>query len=159
MKSLSRSLTFLLGLVLVLFAGIERSSAATPDSEQITKLLDDAKSHALQAEDDAVTLESYARSRVSWKLHTYELDSMKQHVNELGKIAARMQDLEAQGSPWQKHAIQQVMPLLRDLAGNLTNTIRHLNENQSQVHMQPYLDYTRTNYELAKRTADLIRDF
>jgi len=159
MKSLSRSLTILLGLVLVLFAGIERSSATTPDSEQITKLLDEARSHALQAEDDAATLESYARSRVSWKLHSYELDSMKQHVNEMGKIAAQMQDLESQGSPWQKQAIQQVMPLLRDLAGNLTNTIQHLNENQSQVHMQAYLNYTRTNYELANRTADLIRDF
>src|SRR6266567_122854 len=126
MKSLSRSLTFLLGLVLVLFAGIERSSAATPDSEQITKLLDEARSHALQAEDDAATLESYARSRVSWKLHTYELDSMKQHVNELGKIAAQMQTLEPpQASDWQKQAIHQVMPLLRDMAGNLTKTIQH----------------------------------
>jgi len=84
---------------------------------------------------------------------------MKLHVNEMGKIAADLQDLEAQGSDWQKQAIHQVMPLLREMAGNLTKTIQHLNENQSQVHMQSYRDYTRTNYELAKRTADLIRDF
>jgi hypothetical protein len=158
MNSLSRSLTFLLGLALVLFAGIARSSAATPDSEQITKLLDEARSHALQAEDDAATLESYTRSRVNWKLHAYELDSMKQHVNELGKIASQMQELEPQGSTWQKQTTRQVMPLLREMAANLTNTMQHLNENQSRVHMQPYLEYTRTNYELAKRTADLIRD-
>lgn len=84
---------------------------------------------------------------------------MKDHVNELGKIAGEMNDLNAQGSPWQRDAIQQVTPLLQEMASNLTNAIEHLNANQSQVHMQTFRDYARTNYELAKRTADLIRDF
>ena len=159
MKSLPRSLSFLVALAIFLFAGIYRASAATPDSSQITQLLNDAKSHAVQAEEDAASLEAYTRSRVSWKLHSYELDSMKQHVNEMGKIAADLQNLEPQASDWQKQAIHQVTPLLRDMAGNLTKTIQHLNENQAQVHMATYIDYTRTNYELAKRTADLIRDF
>ncbi len=159
MKSLPRSLTFLCALALVLFAGIQRASAATPDSTKITQLLNDAKSHAVEAQGDAATLEAYTRSRVSWKLHSYELDSMKLHVNEMGKIAVELQDLEPLGSDWQKQAIQQVMPLLRDMAGNLTKTIQHLNENQAQVHMSAYREYTRTNYQLAKRTADLIRDF
>lgn len=160
MKLLPRTLTFLVALALVLFAGIQRASAATPsDSEPITQLLNDAKSHAAQAEEDAATLEGYTRSRVSWKLHSYELESMKRHVNEMGKIAAELQNLEPQASDWQKQAIHQVMPLLRDMAGNLNKTIEHLNENQAQIHMTAYIDYTRTNYELAKRTADLIRDF
>jgi hypothetical protein len=159
MKTLPRTLTFLFALALIPFAGIQRASAATPDSGQITQLLADAKSHAVQAEDDAATLEGYARSRVSWKLHSYELDSMKQHVNEMGKIAAELQNLEPQASDWQKRAIHQVIPLLKDMAGNLNKTIEHLNENQARVHMPAYIDYTRTNYELAKRTADLIRDF
>jgi hypothetical protein len=45
------------------------------------------------------------------------------------------------------------------MATNLTGTIQHLNQNPSGVRMQPFRQYTRTNYELAKRTADLIRDF
>jgi hypothetical protein len=162
MKSIPRKLAFLCALFLVPFVGIQRASADTPDtpdSAQITQLLNDAKSHAVEAEEDAATLESYTRSRVSWKLHTYELDSMKKHVNEMGKIASDLQNLEATGSDWQKQAIHQVMPLLRDMAGNLNKTIEHLNENQSQIHMTSYREYTRTNYELAKRTADLIRDF
>jgi hypothetical protein len=80
-------------------------------------------------------------------------------VNELGKIAGEMIDLKAQSSPWQQDAIRQVMPLLQEMAINLTNAIEHLNANQSQVHMQTFRDYARTNFELAKRTADLIRDF
>ena len=159
MKSLPRSIAFLCALVLVLFAGIQRASAATPDSPQVTQLLNDAKRHAVLAEDDAASLEAFTRSRVSWKLHVYELDSMKQHVNEIGKIVADLQNLEPQASDWQKQAIAQVNPLLKDMAAHLTKTIQHLNENQSKIHMMPYIEYTRTNYELAKRTAELIRDF
>ena len=84
---------------------------------------------------------------------------MKKHVNELGKVAGEMNDLKAEGSPWQQDAIQQVTPLLEEMASNLTRAIEHLNANQSQVHMQTFRDYARTNYELAKRTADLIRDY
>jgi hypothetical protein len=159
MKLLPRTFTLLSALALLLFAGIQHAFAATPDSGPVAQLLADAKTHAVQAQDDAATLESYTRSRVSWKLHRDELDSMKQHVNEMGKIAAEMQNLEPQASDWQKQAIHQVMPLLRDLAGNLNKTILHLNENQSRIHMAEYIDYTRTNHELAARTADLIRDF
>ncbi len=159
MRALPRTLTFLFAMTVLLFAGIRPSSAATPDSEQISKLLTAAKSHAIEAEDDAATLESYTRSGVSWKMHGYELESMKGHVNELGKIAADLQQLEPQGSAWQKQAIHQVIPLLREMAGNLTKTIQHLNENQNRLQMQEYRDYTRTNFELANRTANLIRDF
>ena len=159
MKSLPRILIFPLVLALMVFAGIQRSSAETRDSDQISQLLTQAKGHAIDAEDDAATLEAYARSHLSWQSHARKLDSMKDHINEMGKIAGQMKDLESQGSPWQQQAIQQVMPLLKDMAGNLSNTIQHLNENQSQVHMQSFKDYTRTNYQLAKRTADLIRDY
>jgi hypothetical protein len=158
MKYLSRSLS-LIALGLALVAGIQRSSASTPDSEQISQLLADARNHAVQAEDDAATLDSFTRSKVSWRSHSTELDSMKVHVNEMGRIVAQMQELEPQGSAWQRQAIAQVTPLLRDMADHLSSTIQHLNDNQNGVHMPAYLDYTRKNYELANRTADLIRDF
>lgn len=159
MKSLPRYLTYLFALVAVLTVGIQRASAATPDSEQITKLLHDAKIHAVQAEDDAATLQSYTRSRLSWGSHATELNSMKVHVNEMGKIAADLQKLEAEGSEWQKQAIAQVMPLLKDMADNLNKTILHLNDNQRRIHLTEYKDYTHKNYELARMTAKLISDF
>ena len=95
---------------------------------------------------------------MNWRSHGTQLEAMKVHVNELGKIAGELNALAPQGSQWQQQAIQQVMPLLKEMASNLNNAIEHLNENQSQVHMQTFRDYARTNYDLAKRTADLIRD-
>lgn len=159
MKSLPRCLGFLFALGVLLFAGVQRSSAENADSEQISKLLADAKTHAVQAEDDAASLDSFTRSRVSWQQHAIELESMKRHVNEIGKIVAEMQELEPQGSPWQKQAIAQISPLLRDMGDHLGKTIEHLNNNQKRIHMPAHMDYTKKNFELAKRTADLIRDF
>jgi hypothetical protein len=159
MKSLPRYLGFLFALGVLLFAGVPRSSAENADSEQISKLLADAKIHAVEAEDDAASLDSFTRSRVSWQQHAIELESMKRHVNEIGKIVADMQELEPQGSPWQKQAIAQISPLLRDMGDHLGKTIEHLNNNQKRIHMPDHMEYSRTNYQLAKRTADLIRDF
>jgi hypothetical protein len=160
MKSLPQIIIFPAVLGMLMFSGTSMSSAQNnQDSERIRELLSEAKGHALKAENDAATLESYARSRLSWKSHVSQLDAMKLHVNELGKIAGEMNDLQGAGSPWQQGAIQQVTPLLREMARNLTNAIEHLNSNQAQVHMPAFRDYARTNYELARRTADLISDF
>jgi len=158
MKLLPRTLVFPIVMGLVMFSGTSRSSAQTQDSEQISQLLVEAKSHALEAEDDAAKLEAYTRAKMSWKSHGNQLEAMKMHVNELGKIAGELNALASEGSPWQQQAVQQVMPLLKEMATNLNNAIEHLNDNQGHVHMQPFRDYARTNYDLAKRTADLIRD-
>lgn len=159
MKFFPRTMMALSALALMLFLGTARGSAQTQDSEQITQLLNEAKSHALDAESDAATLEAYTRSGLNWKSHAGKLNSMKVHVNELGKVAAEMSALEQEGSPWQQQAIRQVMPLLKEMAGNLTITIQHLNENQAHTRMSTFREYAGTNYELAKRTSDLIRDF
>jgi hypothetical protein len=158
MKSLPQTIVLPIVMGLVMFSGTSRGSAQTQDSEQISQLLVEARSHALEAEDDAARLDAYTRARMSWRSHGNQLEAMKVHVNELGKIAGELNALAPLGSPWQQQAIQQVMPLLTEMAGNLNNAIEHLNENQSQVHMQTFRDYARTNYDLAKRTADLIRD-
>jgi hypothetical protein len=160
MKSVPQTIIFPAVLGLLMFSGTLMSKAqTTQDSERIRELLSDAKGHALEAEKDASTLEAYTRSRLSWRTHGTQLTAMKEHVNELGKIASEMNELKAEGSPWQQSAIQQVRPLLQEMASNLNKAIEHLNENQAHIHMQTFRDYAQTNYELAKRTADLIRDF
>lgn len=160
MKALPQSIIFPAVLGLLMFSATSISSAQPiQDSERIRELLSEAKGHALDAENDAATLEGYTRSRLSWKSHANQLEAMKVHVNELGKIAGEMSDLKTEASPWQLGAIEQVTPLLQEMASNLTHAIEHLNANQSQVHLQTFQDYARTNYELASRTADLIRDF
>ena len=144
---------------LVLTMSTQKITAQTADSEEISKLLVQAKSHAVLAENDAESLESFTYARRSWQTHGFKLDDIGGHVNELGKVSKQLTDLRSQGSPWQQAAIDQIDPLLREMASQLTLTINHLRENQSQVHMKAYQDYARGCYELAVKTADIIRDY
>lgn len=144
---------------LLLAIGSPMLTAQSLDSEEISKLLSTARTHAVLAEDDAATLESFTKSKLAWRTHAIKLEAMKEHVNDLGRVTKQMADLRSQGSPWQQEAIDQTTPLLRNMANHLTATINHLNDNQARVHMPPYIEYARTNRELAARTAEVIKDF
>lgn len=150
--------------VLALFAFLLTPSARlafaqAADSEEISQLLSQAKSHAVLAADDAATLESYTHSKLSWQSHNAKLTEIAEHVNALGKVDKELQDNYALGSPWQQQSITQIHSLLVDMTAQITATIKHLSENQSRIHLQPYRDYAHASYERASRTAEVIRDF
>lgn len=129
------------------------------DSPQIMQLLADAKTEAFQLRMDAEDMDAFARSGVSWQSHAKKVASMREHINESGKILAQLHDLKSTGSRWQQMAIDGIDPLLRELAVNIEKTINHLNENQSKVHLPEFKEYVRDNYDLAVPLDTLIRDY
>lgn len=129
------------------------------DSPQITLLLADAKAEAVELKSDAEDLDSFAKSRLSWESHARKIEMIKEHVNNTGKILAKLKDAEASGAPWQQTAIQRIEPLLKELAANTETTINYLNENRSKIHFPEFKEYLRANYELATDLEALIRDF
>ena len=148
--------TALLGLMLLMPAFAKAQAA---DSNAITDLLKEAKTHAVLAENDAVTLESYTRSTLSWQAHGNRLIQMKTHANDLINDFNKLKALRQDGSPWQQEAIDRIDPLLHEMADHLQATIDHFNENKSTVHMPPFRDYARANRELMSKTNQLISDF
>lgn len=136
------------------------SSAVEPgDSEEITKLLTDAKEEAVQLKMDSADMEQFTYSNVTYVSYSQKVTLIREHVNETGKLLAKLQRAEATGSPWQQMAIKQIEPLLRELADNTTVTIEHLNENKMNVHFPEFKEYVRANYELATDLEALIHDF
>lgn len=161
MKGLSILYRFgsLAALALIFTVGSRTMPAQTPDSEAVSKLLVQAKSEALLVEHDANQLDSFTRSKLSWKSHARKLDEISEHINALGKTNRELSEQRLNGSPWQQKAIDQIDPLLRKMADQLTATIMHLKENPSRVHLPPYSEYVHANYEFASKTATMIRDF
>ncbi len=158
---LSKMVRFFGGLAAIALLSAATSSrmmAQSKDSAKISKLLVEARSYAVQAEDHADTLKSYTTSGLSWQSHAIQLNEMKEHVNDMGKVIANLNNARPEGSPWQQDAIDRINPLLRDLADQLSTTIKHLNDHQSQIKQGPYRDYTSANYDLASRIATLISD-
>src|SRR5579872_6100286 len=75
------------------------------DSEQVSQLLSEAKTQAFQLKEDAVTMESFTRMKVSHETQAAAINQIKDHVNALVGQAAKLQDAESLASPWQKQAI------------------------------------------------------
>ena len=124
----------LAALALIFTVGSRMMPAQSPDSEAVSKLLVQAKSEAVLVEDDAALLDSFTRSKVGWQSHAGKLNEIAEHINALGKLNKDLAEQRALGSPWQQKAIDQIDPLLREMADQLTTTIKHLNENPSRVH-------------------------
>lgn len=72
-------------LVLALLSG-SCLIAQSRDSARINDLLQQAKSRAVQANHDAELIESFTRSGTSRSSQATQLESMKTHINSMGKM-------------------------------------------------------------------------
>ena len=158
MKFRRSFLTLALTALFVLVAGPSYATAQNRDSAAISKLLHEARTYAVQADSDAAELESFTNSRLSWHSHAQQLEIIRGHVNNMGRVVKEMQDMKSEGSPWQQDAIDRIDPLLSLMAQQLTTIIEYGNKNPNRIHMPQYRDYVRSGAELASHTARLISD-
>jgi hypothetical protein len=131
----------------------------TSDSAEIAKLLADTKAEAVELKVDSGDLESFVRSNLSWETHAGKIDLIKEHVNNTGKLLAKLKNAEALGSPWQQMAISRIEPLLKELAANTEEIVSRLNNNRGKIHFPEYRECVKAHYELASNLEALIRDF
>lgn len=128
---------------------------------EVTGLLDQAALEAAQLSRDADEMESLLHSDVSWETHADMLNRVADHVNELGKIVAKLNSTYESGSEWQQQAVDRMLPLLRELASNTTAAINHLNANQERPTTPDYVRYLESNattaHELAQMTSELAK--
>ena len=69
-----------------------------------------------------------------------------------------MHDARSEGSPWQQDALDQITPLLKEMADSVEASIRHLNDNPNRVHMPEYKAYLRSHYDYAASLSKMISD-
>jgi hypothetical protein len=134
-------------------------AAEGQDSEQVSKLLSEAKTMAFQLKEDAVTMETYTRSDVSWAGHAEAVMQIKEHVNALAKQHAKLKDARNIASPWQKTAIDRINPFLDELGGYTSAAIEHINGNHTAHSIAEYKDYLEANADYASDLAAMIADF
>jgi DNA repair exonuclease SbcCD ATPase subunit len=144
---------------MLLVAGSSQSYGQTTDSAHINQLLSDAEHYATMASRDGEEIEAYTRSNLRWESHAHQLESIREHVNHLGKIVQQLNESRDEGSPWQQQAIDEINPVMHEMAAQLSATIDHLSEHQSEVHMKPYRDLARATYEVTNRAAATISDY
>lgn len=144
-------------LLLVLPAGL--LAAQNPDSATISKLLQSVKTHAANADDDAATLSTFARSGLERRHHAERLNQIKEHVNDLIRDGNELSSMREEGSPWQRQAIDGIVEILPEMADHLTATINYLNEHPKHTRLKPFQDYVFANEKLTHNAHEIISNY
>ncbi len=129
------------------------------ENAEVSRLLQDVREKAAVLSRDADEMEALTRSDVSWQTHASMLETMKQDVNDMARSVEKLESMRNSASPWQKQAIDRMLPLMRELATNTTAAINHLNEQRSRPTTPEYAQYLRQNSETARQLSDMISAF
>jgi hypothetical protein len=147
------------GLPAMLLAGFAAQAKDIPDSEHVAKLLSDAKTMAFQIKEDAVTMEGFTRTNVSWETHAVTINQIRDHVNALEKHEAVLKDARGAASPWQRTAIDRIVPYLDELEGYTSAIIERINDQPKRLFTPEYKDFLEANADYATDLAAMIADF
>jgi hypothetical protein len=139
-------------------AEVRAKEPAPRDSEQVMKLLKEARSEAVKLQLEAEKLESYKNSGLNRVSQARQLEVTKGHVNELGKTLDKLEARKGEASPWQQKAIEEMRPLLEQLAERTTQAIEHVNENPWQLRHPDYHEMLADKSDLATQLADILDD-
>ena len=146
--------------VSMLFLFSTRLSAQRQENPEVTKLLADARDKAAGLSRDAAEMEALILTDVSWQTHAAMLESVREHVNQLARIAAQLEQKRDSASQWQQQAIDRMLPVLKELAANTTAAINHLNQNKGRpLETSSYPQYLKENAESARNLSDMISSF
>jgi hypothetical protein len=152
-------LALLVAEYLMIWPATRALASSIGDSKEISALLSEAKSEAIELRKDAEKMETFTRSKLSWESFALQINEIKDHVNKTGELLAKLNQIRETGSSWQQQAIDHITPALKELATNTESTIEHLNENRRLVHSKELEDYCVVNYELAQELTALVGDF
>jgi phage-related tail protein len=140
-------------------AGSPQETAAPQTSQkEVSQLLGQSKAAAAELERDALVLESFTRGNLSWQSHGEQLRLVKEHINSMGKDVQRLRELRPAAAPWQRQAIDQIIPLMTEIASLTESAIEHLNADPDKLHTAEYTEYLKEKAELATELSALISD-
>jgi len=136
------------------------TEAAWDFPKEASELLRETRSLAVKLHRDADTLDSLSRSnQASWENHAHYLNLVKEHINSIGKLLARLQDVQHVASPWQQRAIDRIYPLALELANRTEAAIGHLNENRGRLFDSDYQNHLATIADRAGELKASVADF
>jgi hypothetical protein len=132
-------------------AGMSISLKAADVSNPVSKLLTEAGTISTQISAD---WKSYSRQPVL--NDAAEIARMKDEIVAVTKTLANLNDSRSQASPSQIGTIDQVAPVMQELADNATDAVEYLTTNQARLTNKECKEYLEANSDTSKRLAGLI---
>lgn len=143
-------------MVLLSLAVLPLLSAAVPreTSAQLTELLWDARDEAAQLASDADQMLILSDS--NWLTHDLMLHRIQGHVDDMALIVRKLNETQKSGSDIQQQAVEQMLPLVRELSENTTAAIHYLNQNKSRPPSDTYRQYLQKNADTARELSSMV---
>jgi len=111
-----------------------------PQVSRTDDMLAQFENQAGEARREAERLESGNRNSLSWQSHARYLNTMREQVNDMGKMLAKLEASKSQATHFQEKAIQAARPHLEDVARRVENAINWLNEDRGSVTRADFKD-------------------
>jgi hypothetical protein len=110
----------------------------------------DVQSDAQQAMDHADNLQSFAGDNgLSWEAHAYQLEYLKNDINDIGAKLCRLETIRRVVAPWQQHEIDRIGVAVHLMADNAQDAIVFGKANPTELWIPSYRNYLTNLYNNA----------
>ena len=124
--------------------------------QEASRLLKEVQTHANALSSEADVLFIYSRGSISRHSHALQVHVVKDRVNAIGKPLNRLQAIRHVAAPWQRQAIDSVVPIAATLAAQTEAAIQHLNEIGNPLWEPAYTDLLRSISDRSDQVKDTI---
>ena len=162
---LKSAYVILLAMILPLLS-VEVSKASTADPaavQDVASQLAELEGQAVIVERSAGTLRNLSMSHNSmWESHVYYLRNLKEDINGMGLLFAKLEQMKPQASEDQQTAIENVRAHLVALAQRTTDAIELSRGGTGNLRQIPYQDAVADLYaqaQIVNQTLDTIVDY
>jgi hypothetical protein len=131
--------------------------ATKAENPQLTQLLADANVEAFELARDATDTQMLISTDENWVDHALMLAKVKGHVDNLALIIEKMSKAQKSGSELQEQAVEQMLPLVKQLSANTTAAINYLKQSKARPISDTYTRYLEKNAETAHQLSSMIR--
>lgn len=140
-------------MALPLAAGKTVAPAHSRPGVHTEALLKELRVQAADAAKHASVLDSLTRvPTTSWSTQGAELEAVKEDINQMGQKLADLEKVRDTAKPWERKAIDQAAPLLRQMADNTEAALKRLDDLPSTLWA---LDYQEPVHALADESSRL----
>jgi hypothetical protein len=130
--------------------------ATKDENPQLTQLLADANDEAYELARDATNTQMLIRTDENWVDHALMLAKVKGHVDNLALIIEKLNNAQRSGSELQEQAVEQMLPLVKQLSANTTAAINYLKQSKTRPISDTYTRYLEKNAETAHQLSSII---
>ena len=96
---------------------------------------------------------------IGWQEHAYQLNAIRDEVNDMGSKLCRLETIRRVVSPWEQKAIDDAAPLITEMANEAQSAIVFLNGNHQHLFNPAYQEYSQDMYQQSSKLSRQMSEF